>query len=285
MATHVQQHYVPEFLLKQWHSSPDKKLTQFQWMRGTLLVERFTAKAVAKEPHLYSQRTHEPTPNVSLERDFLGPHIDEPAAVVHKKILADGHEKLTDQERYEWSRFMLSLVVRTPEMIDFMRRTGRMMMASAMDEQPDGMLHIRKGDPKGSLREWAEENRPHIFEDVGVRTLPAVLTSPKLNHAILGSKWSTVSLAESTVDALIADNPVVYLGDIKDGFSFMLPISPGTAFVVASHPKDTERALEMKRTGLTKSVNRHLAKHARRYVYATGRQHEALIEKYLRKPD
>lgn len=285
MATHVQQHYVPEFLLKQWHSGADKKLTQFQWMRGALLAEQFTAKAVAKEPHLYSQRMHEPTPNVTLERDFMGPHIDDPAAVVHKEILANGHEKLTNQERYAWSRFLLSLLVRTPEMIDFMRRAGRQLMASAMDEQPDGMLHLRQEDPQGSLREWAEVNRPHLLEDVGVRTLPAVLTSPELNHAIVSSGWSTVSLADSNVDALIADNPVVYLGDIKQGFSFMLPISPGVAFVVASYPKDSSRVLEMPRTGLTKSVNRHLVKHARRYVYATGHQHEALIEKHLRKPE
>lgn len=283
--THVQHHYVPEFLLKQWHSGADKKLTQFQWMRGVLLPERFSAKAVAKAPHLYSQRMHDPMPNVMLERDFMGPHIDDPAAVVHKEILANGHENLTSQERYEWSRFLLSLLVRTPEMIDFMRRAGRRLMASAMDEQPDAMLHLRKNDAQGTLREWAEVNRPHLFEDVGVRTLPAVLTSPDLNNAILSSGWSTVSLTDSNVDALIADNPVVYLGDIKQGFSFMVPISPRMAFVVASHPQDLSRVLEMRRTGLTKSVNRHLVKHARRYVYATGQQHKALIEKYLRRPD
>ena len=158
-------------------------------------------------------------------------------------------------------------------------------MANAMDEQPDGMLHLRRNDPQGTLREWAEVNRPHLFEDVGVRTLPAVLTSPELNKAILGSSWSTISLTDSNVDALISDNPVVYLGDIKQGFSFMLPASPCVAFVVASHPNDLSRVLEMRRTGLTKSVNRHLVKHARRYVYATGPQHEALVEKHLRKPE
>ena len=92
-----------------------------------------------------------------------------------------------------------------------------------------------------------------------------------------------MSLADSNVDALIADNPVVYLGDIKQGFSFMLPMSPGKAFVVASHPDDVTKVAAMKRTGLTKSVNRHLVKHATRYVYSMGRQHEVLIEKYLRR--
>ena len=87
------------------------------------------------------------------------------------------------------------------------------------------------------------------------------------------------------LDALIADNPVVYLGDIKEGFSFMLPISSAMVFVVTSHARDASRVVEIKRAGLAKSVNRHLVKHARRYVYATGSQHEALIEKYLRKPE
>jgi Protein of unknown function (DUF4238) len=283
MATHVQQHYVPRFLLAQWHSGSDNKLTQFQWLRGEIRVDRFNARSVAKENHLYSQRLHESSPNVTVERDFLGPHIDEPAAAVHKRILSDGHEGLDDQQRFEWSRFVLSLLVRTPEMIDFMRRAGRQLMGQALDEQPDGMLHLRQHDPTTTLKRWAEVNRPHLMEDVGVRTLPAVLTSPQLNHRILEGTWSTMSLEDSNVDALISDNPVVYLGDIKEGFSFMLPISPKRAFVVCSSPSDTAKVVEMKRTGLTKSVNRRLVQRAKRYVYSTGLQHELLIRKHLRQ--
>lgn len=285
MATHVQQHYVPEFLLRQWHSGGDKKLTQYQWLRGELRADRFTAKAVAKEPHLYSQRKNEVAPDVGLERDFLGPHIDEPAALVHKKLLVEGHENLNDQERYEWSRFLLSLLVRTPEMIEFMHQTGRHLMETAMNKRPDGLMHIRQGEPESSLKEWAKKNRQHILDDVGVRTLPAVLTSPELNHAILSGTWSTVSLKDSNVDALIADNPVVYLGDIGKGFSFMLPISPKVTFVVTSSPRDTEKALALRRTGLTKAINRGLVKNARKYVYATGPGHEVLIGKHLRKSE
>lgn len=141
MATHVQQHYVPGFLLKRWHLGSDKRLTHFQWLRDKLRTDRLTAKAVAKEPHLHSQRMYESEPNVALERDFMGRHIDDTAAVVHKKLLSEGHERLSDQERYQWSRFLLSLTARTPEMIDFMRRAGQQLMAQAMDEQPDRLMH------------------------------------------------------------------------------------------------------------------------------------------------
>ena len=84
---------------------------------------------------------YESEPNVALERDFMGRHIDDTAAVVHKKLLSEGHERLSDQERYQWSRFLLSLTARTPEMIDFMRRAGQQLMAQAMDEQPDRLMH------------------------------------------------------------------------------------------------------------------------------------------------
>jgi len=283
MATHVQQHYVPRFLLERWHSGPDGKLTQFQWLRGALRADRFTAKAVAKEEHLYSQRRSEGEPNVALERDFLGPHIDEPAANAHRKILLDGHQSLSSQERYEWSRFLLSLLVRTPQMVAFLRGYGRQVMEQMLDEQPEGMAHLRKNNPAMVLREWAEVHRPHLLDDVGVRALPTILTSQELNQALLDGAWSTESLAGSNVDALITDNPVVYLGDIKKGFSFMLPIATDRAFVVASHPDDMARVAQMRRTGLTKSLNRHLVKHASRYVYATGLQHQNLIKKHLRQ--
>ena len=100
---------------------------------------------------------------------------------------------------------------------------------------------------------------------------------------MLDSLWSILSLSESAVDALTADNPVVYLGDVKLGFSFMVPISPRKAFVVASHSDDAAKVAELKRSGLTKMINRHLVKHASRYVYSTGPQHEVLVKKYLRR--
>jgi hypothetical protein len=243
MATHVRQHYVPRFLLEQWHSGADNKLTQFHWLRGQLRADRFKAKAVANEAHLYSQQKTQPVPNVSIERDFLGPLIDDPAAKVHSKILSIGHDHLSPQECYEWSRFLLSLLVRSPEMVIFLRKVGQQAMSKAMAEKPDTLGHLRGNDPKKTLREWAEEHRPHLIADVGVRALPAILTSATLNQYILNGFWQTIPLVEGSLDALIADNPVVNIGEIKAGFSFMLPLSPRKLFVVTSHPSDAEMFL------------------------------------------
>ena len=81
---HDNHHFVPAFLLREWEAGGDKKLTSFRWSRGAVVDSRFKAKSVAKQRHLYSTTTDEGRPDNKLERDFMGPVVDEPAAIAHR---------------------------------------------------------------------------------------------------------------------------------------------------------------------------------------------------------
>jgi hypothetical protein len=90
MTTYQQQHYVPRFLLKQWHTPPDNKLSSFKWVNGQVIHKRYTAKSVGKMKNIYSTQRSSEQPNVSVERDVLGPLVDEPASLAHKIIVQKG---------------------------------------------------------------------------------------------------------------------------------------------------------------------------------------------------
>ena len=67
LAKHVAHHFVPDFLLRNWHSTPEEKLTHFEWVFGKLDVQEYKAKHVAKQKHLYSTVQQDGTHDTSLE--------------------------------------------------------------------------------------------------------------------------------------------------------------------------------------------------------------------------
>lgn len=50
---HDEHHFVPAFLLREWQTGDDDKLTSLRWARGALVANRYKAKSVAKQRHLY----------------------------------------------------------------------------------------------------------------------------------------------------------------------------------------------------------------------------------------
>jgi hypothetical protein len=69
---HDQHHFVPAFLLREWESGKDDKLTSLRWARGAVVANRYKAKSVAKQRHLYTTGLAEGRPDNKLEREFMG---------------------------------------------------------------------------------------------------------------------------------------------------------------------------------------------------------------------
>lgn len=84
---HDEHHFVPAFLLREWQTGEDDKLTSLRWARGAVVANRYKAKSVAKQRHLYSTGVAERRPNNKLEREFMGPKVDDPAAIAHQVML------------------------------------------------------------------------------------------------------------------------------------------------------------------------------------------------------
>ncbi|WP_457323958.1 DUF4238 domain-containing protein [Roseateles sp. P5_E11] len=87
MGSHNNHHFIPVFLLAEWESGADGKLSALRWRRGEVGVDRYKAKSVAKQRHLYAIETSGPEPNQALVRQFMAKKIDDPAALVHAAIV------------------------------------------------------------------------------------------------------------------------------------------------------------------------------------------------------
>lgn len=283
MPAHAQQHYVPKFLLEQWHSGTDDKLTAFRWTHGNLTNHRYKARSVAKAAHLYSMQRSHAQPDVQAERDFLGPQVDEPASIVHKKILDGGVRSLNDADKRRWSVLLVSLLIRIPTMMQHMRERGSNVLSAGLDESPEEYDAIRGDTPEATLREWVAKNQPDVMEDLAVMTLPHLVFSQLLNGALLRAKWATRPLKRSRFDLLISDQPLTYAGTFETRFLVGLPLSPQLAFLAFNDDQTWDKIMAKSDSEFARDANLSSVTGADTYVYATGVGQEAFVRKYLRK--
>lgn len=284
MASHAEHHFVPRFLLEKWHTAPDEKLTSFRWANGQLTSHRYKAKSVAKERHLYSMGRSGAVPDTRVEKEFWGPHIDDPASVVHAKILAEGVASLNDNEKKDWSPFLVSMMLRGPAMIAHMRQRGRTILAEGLDANPDDYLEVRADAPEATLREWIERHAPDVLDDLGVMALPELAFSERLNHAVLNSRWATRSVDGSRFNLLISDKPIIQGGKLESSFLLALPISPTRVFLAFNNEKTFENLSLVGRDEFVRTTNYSTVTAADRYVFGTNRSQEAFVRKFLRLP-
>lgn len=284
--SHRKHHYVPAFLLEQWHDEDTRKLVSCRWAHGALRSHPHTAQHVAKADHLYSMMRSARQPNVAAERDFLGPHVDDPAAKVHKKILADGVRSLSTQDRAVWSRFLVAQLLRIPRMVEHMRGKGADVLRRQLQDHPDEYEAVRGDAAEESLYEWALENSPDIFDDLAIQTLPSLVQSEVLNRAFLGPgvSWATRQLHGSVYELLIGDAPLIVAGTFATNYLACLPLGPRMAFFAFNNPSTWEQVTARSESEVAKEINWNTVQQADTYVYARTMAQFGFIEKHLKRP-
>ncbi|MFY7866382.1 DUF4238 domain-containing protein [Roseateles sp.] len=276
-------HFVPAFLLREWETGEDQKLTSFRWSRGAVVDSRFKAKSVAKQRHLYSKTSDEGRPDNKLERDFMGPVVDEPAAIAHQMMVTQGIHALSEGQRRDWARFLVCQMIRVPKMVVHLKLRGREILMRG--DEPVSADALQPGDPPVSLANWLLEHKPTLFDDLGIETLPYIVQSKLLNGVFLGATWGIKQIKWAKHNYVISDTPLVYEGKMNSDFLFALPLTPTVLFVAYSNEAVTGKHLdEASHNKLVVTMNRTQADQADTYVFATDNKQRALVARYLRKP-
>jgi hypothetical protein len=225
-------------------------------------------------------------PDVAAERDFLGPHVDDPAARVHKQILAGGVRSLSMQDRAVWSRFLVAQLLRIPRMVEHMRGKGRDILRHQLQDAADEYEAMRADAAEDSLYEWALQNSPDIFDDLAIYTLPSLVQSEVLNGAFLGPgvSWATRQLRHSVHELLIGDAPLIVVGTLATSYLACLPLGPRHAFFAFNNPRTWEQALARSESEMAKEINWNTVQQADTYVYARTAAQCSFIERHLKRP-
>lgn len=240
MANHAYHHYVPRFYLKAW--TINHQITRFQWLQDRLEVREVSIKRNAGLNHLYSLR-HFPDDPQLLEREFMGRFIDDPAANVYHHMCGP-EAPLTDLQRSIWTRFLMSLRVRMPDIIERLRIEGEVELRRNLMAEPEEYNALRSPNDPANLLEFIEQNRPGFVADFGIRMLPDLLNHEQpAFRKIYEMYWWTHNFQNASVNLLTSDRPLIIAPNLNEPTCVLaLPLTPTLAFF-ATHNIDVAKKL------------------------------------------
>lgn len=275
MGTHRQHHYIPKFLLRGWESGIDKKLSQMRWIRGQITEKRYKAKSVASERHLYSMNKLCEEPNQEIEPKFMTKHIDDPAAVVHKALLAEGFDSMSDCQKYTWTLFLVSLVFRGPGAIEDVRERGIDAISSQFPEGVENTARLT--DSSKQLLELYLRRDPQLL-DFGTYKLPELIQESSYNKLLFESDWGIRRIVKTKERLLIGDRPVTLFGPETKLDLVYLPLAPDVAFFASRSRRMKEWLRSMNDSNLVRQMNRRMVEQASVYVWGSDFEHRKLLE-------
>ena len=110
-------HYLPVFYLNQWVGS-DGKVFRYNRPHREVVATPIAPKNTGYERCLYRLDGYVPEAMNSIEKKFIAPIVDDPAARALKVLTEGDNSKLTPELRQAWTRFVMSLHVRNPAKVD-----------------------------------------------------------------------------------------------------------------------------------------------------------------------
>ncbi|WP_454824483.1 DUF4238 domain-containing protein [Paraburkholderia xenovorans] len=285
MASHSNHHYVPEFLLKRWHDPRNLRHGHRQQPPGGCLIryERTrdptpfskvsTAAMEARQRSLYSVHAADN----SLERDYLGPKLDEPAAIALEQIIASPDiATLPQNHRDSWARFLVAQWIRTPEGMKEVESVAKQGITEARN-RVEAARNRRDGPDARDEKDASRDAHTAAREE-----LICILENRRWNRTFRDSMWHLHRFSTDASAVLIADHPLILNGSISGDFLVALPLSPRAIFLAWNNDNSGRDFFSIAPTRVSEWLNFETVHCAKRYVYASDRAEDALIAQHFR---
>ena len=267
----MRHHFVPQFLLRAWsEGANDGTLQEFRIDLEGLPTARRVPKATGFRKDLYALTKLEVAgmSKQAIETNLMS-RIDNYAAPVRVKMEQDGLKSLSNMERQDWVRFLMSLKVRQPDVVNQIRMEGARNLRQSLSESPEQYEALAEDDDAPTLEEWAELEYPGLIENFGLSAFPKLVDNGKIGTKILRLRWWIWDFSSAKHELLVSDNPCIFTGDIDaPELIVALPISPTKAFLATRGDRTAERLRQQSPGELVVRLNESSVYQAHERVYA-----------------
>jgi hypothetical protein len=270
-------HYKPVFFLSRWVGK-DGRLCEMKLINGKLLPKRRHPDGTGYVKDLY--RTDGVAEDISqdLEIKFMSP-LDDGAAKARDKIALN--QPLDFDERMAWSRFLLSLLYRNPQCVEFMKAH---------------MVELWNEGTRALEAEWATRRGPRdetTFAEAAASRLPAaaqisaanmmadIIANSRAVPDIASMHWTRIDLSKSKLPLLTSDRPLVFVG-LSDPNAYMaLPIGPHDLFVAARNDQFLIALAACDDTAIAWQMNRDVVSLGRQFVWGVDDAQLDFVRTYI----
>lgn len=181
-----------------------------------------------------------------------------------------GNVRLDQSLRSGWSRFIMSLILRTPDKVAWVRKQYADTFEKIATETINDYDQHHINDQPPPSPEKREEDFRRARELGEIRLLKNVMDLPNVGLHLNNMQWRVFTLENGRRDLLTADRPVFMSGGIHHPESYLsLPISPTKLFVAANDPRLLDKFAAMPASDITRNSNETVSLQARNYVFGT----------------
>lgn len=220
---------------------------------------------------------------MGMDRDALETvvlqRVDNEADLVRKKLEAGALTDLTFEERCAWVRFIMSLRLRQPKIVEGLRLEAAEHLRQELAKRPEEYESIATDGTFPTLEEWTEAAFPGAIENFGMSLFQGLMNDETVGTKLLNLRWWVWKFDDNDHTLLLSDQPCVFAGGIDDpNLAVMLPISPTTAFIAT---RGERLAFELPRANgkaLSRNFNDASVRQADCYVYSVDESQRRFIE-------
>jgi hypothetical protein len=146
------------------------------------------------EDHLYTLQGVPREQQAFLETNFFSP-VDNAAAAAHQLLLEGKLNNLTNQQRVDWARFMVSMQHRSPHSLtELQNLTDHVMRSNLSFDGPDFADSVKSGTDQ-TMYEWTKQNHPHVMVEAHKRWLPGLIDHGTVGHYLANMVWGTLDVS------------------------------------------------------------------------------------------
>jgi hypothetical protein len=276
-------HFAPVFYLKRW-TGGDGFLEQFSRPGGAergVRVRRLAPAATGYRDFLYTMPGLPGHLEQQVETKFMQV-VDDQAAKILERLEAGEQINWDRSSRSAWTRFILSLQLRTPADIAGINRR----VVAEWDVTIPAIQHAyeslrKEGDPE-TFEEFATSRDPLLLSRVGMRIATRLIDHPRIGERINNMTWEVLDLTGSDLQLLTSDRAVEQVLGLGDPRSLIsLPLGPSRLFVATSQKVTLDRLRNHPARDLVRLRNNSTVKLARDFVWAVDRSQQRFIEKHF----
>ncbi len=262
----------------------DGRLERYNRPHKCVHVRRVYTSEVGFENLLYDFAPHEPH-FPGLERAYFAP-IDNLAAKARRKLLNDHEREWSSELRSAWSRFLMSLLHRTPAALEVFREGVIRMTIRGSAGVEDLWSRIRNEDDPQSWLEYCLAENPHFLEQRPLELLPRVIENKELGLRLNRMLWAVVRPTYRNWSFLTSDSPLVVSDSLtKPNSHVALALSANALFVAVTAKSTLETIVDMGDRAIFENYNQIVVDRAAKFVASVDQTQDRFIRNnFGRKP-
>jgi hypothetical protein len=285
MSTPKKHHYVPEFYLKRW-TGEDRKVSDYRRFAGKLVHRRRFPSETGFEIELYSIRSHtDPERRQIIEKRLMS-RIDNSASLSLDYMEKSGQPPTDSEHRNAWTRFLLSLIYRSPSQVEKLRQKIAANSNVVLQSLASRYGELRRESDPETFDEYLAMDDGRIEEESLLPLMQKVIGSKLVGTALIRMTWGIIQFNLPKHGFLTCDIPIMLSNGLGHRDSFvMLPISPSRLFIAAARKPVIDSFSSQDAEVLERAINDAVVQQAQQVVISRDNGQRRFIDnRFLHSP-